>query len=860
MTKQLVKNYTFTPNNNKIKFNDYATIVPENVQLITNVTTGTVIYQFNDASKGYISVSDNILELTYNCSGMNSTDRLMILYSANDDDTHDEQGTLVKTTRKVFKDNFSVGVFEDLYSIWGINNDGNNRCEFGGNSSGSSYFRIVLNPENDGNEVILKSNRTFSIPIKISFGISISQRILGQEFFCGIVGVDSNGNIPSSVFNDLPLSSATIVVSSNVGTVTLNSHGLVGGDRISLYNCQDSRFNVGPVIVTAVDKNTFTIPITVTNGTYTTTIQSGYLRYDHPLKGARNGSGFLFENATATNASLYARRDNNAFRTSGAQTVGTTAATQTNTNPYTDAWNATTQFEQYVTPEEIYFRSFASDSLAGLGSSYKISQVIPSETDKYAICIRARNLIGLTKPVAKITNANKSGTTTATIVTSSPHGLSVNDYIRIYGVQDQTNFPNLTTDTVVASVVNSTTFTVIQGNAATAGSSGGGVWRIQGTVAPPGIVSTAVQSVASTTAGVLDVTSSTAWSGMLPGEYVYLYGVQYNSYELDGFYKVLKLAGSVLSLEYSGNTFSSKNTGGAVMKCTEMRLHSTKVLDYDRVVAEITGGRGSSTDSNNVVPVFLNGGTTISMNAIQSTGATGSSNIWNAAGFGGFLVVDVTGPITLTSATSSITPSTSTSPNIGSYAHTFNVVCTAVSGTSPILDVGVEESVDNGTNWVRVYDFPRITTTGSWTSPPIRAQYGTRYRYVQTVGGISPSFTRAINRIQFSNNQPLVRQFIDRSITLTTLNSVTPTYLVQGCERFMLALQLGAATTPPVIQLEGSEDWGTTWYSLGSPLTGVASSIVNITATGMPTHVRARVTTAGATVTPGFVMIKGIGE
>ena len=108
------------------------------------------------------------------------------------------------------------------------------------------------------------------------------------------------------------------------------------------------------------------------------------------------------------------------------------------------------------------------------------------------------------------------------------------------------------------------------------------------------------------------------------------------------------------------------------------------------------------------------------------------------------------------------------------------MVVSAVSGTNPTLDVVIEESMDSGTNWQRIYDIPRITANGIYPTPLIKS-FGTRFRYVQTVGGTgSPSFTRAINRVMYSSNAPIVRNFIDRSVVLTTLGSTSPIFNIDG--------------------------------------------------------------------------------
>lgn len=215
------------------------------------------------------------------------------------------------------------------------------------------------------------------------------------------------------------------------------------------------------------------------------------------------------------------------------------------------------------------------------------------------------------------------------------------------------------------------------------------------------------------------------------------------------------------------------------------------------------------------------------------------------------LVADVTSTaITTTANSSTITPASGCS-----YSVVFSV--SAVSGTNPTLDVDIQESDDTGTNWFTVYSFPRIIATGQYRSPKL-ALLGNRIRYVQTLGGTSPSFTRSINRLQSSDSVSSIRQLIDRSIVLTTLNSTTPSLNVQNCDRLQLSINIGAATTVPSLQLQGSDDNGTSWYAIGSALTAVASSTVTSTVSNVNAQlVRAIVTSAGSGVAMGYILLKG---
>lgn len=854
MSKQIIKRYSFNPVARTITLTDFDEDVRiERLALITNMTTNTILFNFADATRGGIA-SGNTFILDYDTSQMSSTDILRIDYDTVYSDVSYDK-TTVGNARSKFRDGFATsGVVQPNPDVWDLIEDtpGQHLITQGGNSSGSSYLRISLSPFVEADGLSIVSKKTFEFPMRVGFGISASQRIVGQEFFAGMVACDANGDIDYlPAVADKPITGTTISVTSNVGTVTLTNHGFVGGDRVVLDGCADHRMNVGPVVVTIVDANTFTIPVTIANASYSCV--GGYVRTADPLRYAKNGAGFLFENATATNASFVSRRNGAKFRSAN-QTIASTTSTLGNSNPYTDAFNASGNQELYFTMDEVSYRSYAADSTGGMSGATKYTQNVPDEELEYKILVRARNLNGFSLPVGRVVTAAKSGTTTATVTTDVPHGLVAGDFVQIYGTRDQTNFAQLAAQTAIVSAPTSTTFTVVWGSAVTASTAGGVVWANHGQLNAPGVIGQSVQSI-SRASNVLIVIGSAAWSGPLPGEYVQLHGLESAASAYEGAYKVLRLNGTGLELESVGANFGSITTGGAVMRRTDIRLHFSRVMDYTRLTTEIVGGKGNTSDVNNSVPVSITGAPSLAV--VPSTGS--SSQIWNAAGWGGFLVNDiVSAAITSTATSASVTPGVV--GNIGTYSHTFSVVVTAVSGTTPTMDVAVEESPDNGTNWIRVYEFPRITANGTYVSPKLRATFGTRFRYVRTVGGTTPSFTMALNRIQWSTPGELTRQFFDRSIVLTTQFSTTPVYNVDGCNLFQLTLNLGAATTPPQLQIQGSED-GTNWYTMnGTALVGVASStVIQISKDYLPKFVRGIVSTAGATVTPGYVSIKAVG-
>lgn len=215
------------------------------------------------------------------------------------------------------------------------------------------------------------------------------------------------------------------------------------------------------------------------------------------------------------------------------------------------------------------------------------------------------------------------------------------------------------------------------------------------------------------------------------------------------------------------------------------------------------------------------------------------------------IITDVT-----SAAISTTTTTAAFTPTFG-VGYTVVVPVTASTGTGQTLDISIEESDDSGTNWFKVYDFPRITGTGISRSPMLKFR-GNRVRYVQTVGGTTPSFTRAINRLQISNVSSQIVQLIDRTIAPNTLNSTSPALLVEGCQDFNMSIRITAQTTAATIAIQFSDD-GTNWHTSATSIT---------TAVGM-NHVkvqneqwkfaRAFVSAAGTGVTLDYLRISGLG-
>ncbi|MFM1990239.1 MAG: hypothetical protein RJA99_3196 [Pseudomonadota bacterium] len=754
-----------------------------------------------------------------------------------------------------------------------------------GNAAGASYLVISKDPLSAGTESRLESILAFSLPVEVAIGLSMSQRTLGQEFAVEVV---DNGT-PLAAFSDLAISS----ISQATTTLTVDTvlpHGLSVGRCIGIRDCSNPLANYPSLVVASTPTPTqFTATAgpggTIASQTITNpTGAKGFVYQRERLGRANNGVSMIFENATVTNASAYIRSESGDGLPSGAiagnqsLTFGTTAPIALVSAAYQYAWSPTTEFKLLVQTDRSQWADAPVDTTAAMTSRLARSQVCPDPDAEYELRLRAVNNKSLTVPNAQIVSATKTGTTTATVVTATPHGLAAADPVVIYGIRDQAaaSFPNLLTATAVASVVDATTFTIVIGTASTVTSYGGYVAKVQGgnLMSALGAVAQVIQSavLSTLTDGTrqLVLTGSAAWGGLSIGDLVNVVGCRDNTagatVGVDGAWKVANIVSTALTLvlPYSGSMtlpadFGSVNCGGAVIKRTDLRVSFVRVFDYERQRVEVLSRPASDIAAslpvavNNTPAVTVSSGTVTTVSTVTTvTGVTTVSAVTAAnLGIPGIIADVASAALTSTATTAAFTPTFGT-------AYSVSIPVTAVTGTTPTLDVSIEESDDSGTNWFRVYDFPRITATGMYRSPIIRMT-GNRVRYVQTVSGTTPSFTRAINRLQSSSNSEPVRQLIDRSVVLTTLNSTTPSLDARDAgNRVQMVVNVGAiTTTAPALQLEGSDDNGASWYAIGSPLTAVASSTVQLTAVDINSAlIRARVSTAGVGVTAGYVMIK----
>ena len=502
-----------------------------------------------------------------------------------------------------------------------------------GNAGGASYLTVSLDPLTPNTETWVESVGRFKMPSELAFGAHMSQRTVGQEV--SMEFVSDEPIIP--LFSDIAI--ASIQQATTTLTVTTSQeHGLKVGNRIGIMGVVDSRLNYPSLVIATTPTLT---SFTVTAGSagtipsITASSTGGFIYARSAMGGSPNGTSMLFENNSPTNASFYTKSESGDSMPIGgsitgnhSSTITTSSSIQAINSALNYAFRPTTEYRLSMLIDRLQWSDVTVDSVGQSTSRANLSQVVPNPDVDYKVRFRATNNKSLTVPVAQIVSAVKSGTTTATITTDVPHGLTTTDLVTIYGIRDQAaaSFPNLTSASAVASVINSTQFTVVIGTAATVTSYGGYVSKVNGGNLPStlGAITQVVQSVVRTS-NILKVVGSSSWSGFLIGDLINLVGVRNtingDSIGIDGAYRVRDIQTTNLFLEPVGNTptgtdISLTNCGGGVIKRTDFRLSFIRLLDYERLRVEALPR--PSGDVANALPIVINGGNISTIGALST--------------------------------------------------------------------------------------------------------------------------------------------------------------------------------------------------------------------------------------------------
>jgi len=750
-----------------------------------------------------------------------------------------------------------------------------------GNAVAASYLVMSLDPLTAGTETYVSTDALYSLPVELGLGVHTSQRTYGQELAASVI---------SDQFQAAPaeLTISSIQQATTILTIsTTTPHGLRIGDRIGIYGVtQDSRLNLPAVVVATTPSTTqFTVTSGPQGAITSLTVgpfSSGYVYKRDALAWAMNGTSMILENATATNASLYIKAEGGdampiGIGTYGGNhsiTIGTTASAIAATGALNYAFRPTNQYSISVMADRVQWSDRIVDGIGQTSSRGSVDQICPDPDQFYSLRYSVKNRKSLTIPVAKIVSVSKTGTTTANVTTDVAHGLTTGDYINTYGVRDQTNFANLSSSTLVTSIINATSFTVTWGAAVTATSYGGYVSRVQGSTLQQGAVPQAISTV-NRTGNIVTLVGSATWTLLSIGDLVNIYGCRVDGtgadLGIDGVYRVRDQQTTSLFLEAiptlnahannpvtpTGADIVTTNCGGGVLKRTDLRVSFTRLFDYERLRVEPLPRPAA--DSASAFPVVVQTGTvSVSSGTITSVSQIAASvplmNTPNGA-------TNKSLGVTITNATANTDQSATAFAGAGRVNGT---VVAAANGAGAVISseinvsaltlgtatsvVAILQESRGGTNFTDIWQSDPITATGIVTSPTLVVA-GRRRWCFHSIGGTSTTVTATITTLELFGNYPVVRMFRDvysatnplatvynsatavaSSLVLTTLNSTTASWLIEGMNTLTFFVTLTGAptvTTQPILSAEFSMD-GTNWFATGAVMTAAGNGTYRV--------------------------------
>lgn len=521
--------------------------------------------------------------------------------------------------------------------------------------NGQAIIAMSSSPLTTGESVVINTQSAVvqpcSMEIAASFvrtGISFATASLFANAETGPDAVPAPINIVSCYQSSATQGAAYNAVAGTIMHMTLSSalpavgsnQAVYAGDWINIAGLVDNRLNYANACINYISPDRTVIAVGFSDEValpslavpvITPTLGTAQVNFYNNMSGARNGFGLRLTGTTATQAaivSIFGGDDNQVSGTllgDHRVTIGTTAPTYV-AGGLIGSYEirASTRFLLEATPSAALVMDKAEQSLVSWSTrDQPRTSVKPASGAKLFPRFRLFKPVNMSRPIAKIVSAVKTGTTTATVTTAAAHGLVTGNWVTVKGARDVTNFAPLTTP-VQVTVTGANTFTLVWGGAVTATTYGGAVVIANGGRDQPGIVAQTVSSVVSRVAAGgnwLDVVGNTTWAGLNRGDYVDLYGVRVDltgaDLSLDGAWEIADLNGATMTLRPVFDIFGARvspalgtvgstNCGGAVIIRPTVRSHDLSVKSWAETIVGIDGQ--GTTRADKAIPTNITGG------------------------------------------------------------------------------------------------------------------------------------------------------------------------------------------------------------------------------------------------------------
>ena len=629
------------------------------------------------------------------------------------------------------------------------------------------------------------------------------------------------------------------------------------GDWVNIVGFTDTRLNYPNACISFISPDRKTISISYSSESIipfwaipvvTPTLGTCKMHFYSNMAGAKNGLAVRFSGATnnfATVLSIFNGDDTQV----GGYLLGDQRTNISNTAPWyrlgssafhgqPEIWASSRyKIECLPTMANLLDKPEQSNGFWTLRDMPRTS-VKPAQNAAMYPRFRLYKPVGMTRPVAKIVSAVKTGTTTATVnLDVAPvTPLAVGNTVVLYGMRDAVNFPSTTGS--IASVISPTQFTIVFGTAVTATSYGGSVSIVNGGQAQQGIIPQVVQSVVSRVAdgsNWLDVIGSSTWAGIAVGDYIDLYGLRNattgTDVGVDGVWEVAHLYTTTMVVKPVFNingtrispalgTLASTNCGGTVLLRPTIRLHDQLLTSWGEVRTMIDGQGEMRNDKS--LPTYSMGGNVSVQQGAAASVVTAGASAWIVRGAAHRTTDIANAALTAVGQTNSA--SIDVQGNVG--AHQFYTDITALTGTAVRMFTRLQGSYDNAT-FFNIFDTTVQTTISNklaGISPiiPVQVPY---IRYVRDLRGTTPSVSNSVIRMTRPGTETKrQRRMNDRVVGLTTTTPSTELLWVEGCTKAQITCTpLTGATTAPMVKLQvcnGDPAIASQWYDVaGATLT-----------------------------------------
>ena len=507
--------------------------------------------------------------------------------------------------------------------------------------NGQNILSLSVDPLTDNTVSTIIQKKSADAPFRFEFEMGLSQRVKGSFTAVEMVDLSETPVEPPAA---IPI--ATISHTATTLTVILQQpfNGNLG-DMFSITGLADNRLNYANCVVSSVAIDKKTVTATVSDEVTLPSLTAGpingsgmFVPYWN-LLGVSNGMGMRFSGVSSTSAVLVSRRAGGDIQEGGTlvgshlSTVATTMSTYTASGGGKVEIKAPSRYRMSTDPDCSLFSDTVADASSSMwGTRARRTAVKPGWAREYTPRIRAVCPPSMTKPIAKIVSISKAGSTTATVTTAQPHGLTVANYVAIAGVADQVNFANSGSAHQVLSVIDANRFTCAFGAVATTSSYGGGVILANGQVTQPGQIPQAITWMAATAStDTLSLGGSASWTGVNVGDYVNLFGVRSTAgadLGVDGAYEVIHISTITMYVKAVTDMFGTRISpvfpnineacGGMAIHRTTLRIHDMLLAEESQTQVMIDGQGTGRTDK--AIPV--NTISTVNIQGASGHGAT----------------------------------------------------------------------------------------------------------------------------------------------------------------------------------------------------------------------------------------------